>query len=145
NANQFFIATGKPGLTVRYNLVQLGVLVLTGYPLTLKWGALGTCAAVGLMLATGLALSYRQVARETAVNLLRFLTGPGLAATALLAGYWWLNRHTGLTGMPLGTRIWLKTMYAAGGFVGSLLLTSSRPTASRLQYLWNLFRLKPQS
>lgn len=140
NANVFFIAIGKPDLTVRYNLVQLAVLTLAGYPLTVYWGALGTCLAVGLMLAAGVALSYRRMAEEIGVNLVRFLPAPALAAGVLLTGYWWLNRHTGLTNLPLVSRVVVKGLCAVAGYAALTLLVEPRATRERLAYVMRLVR-----
>ncbi len=140
NANTFFIAVGKPNLTVRYNLVQLAVLALAGYPLTVRWGALGTAMAVGLMLAVGVALSYRRMAQEIGVNLLRFLAGPALAGGILLAGYWWINRHTGLTELPLAVRVGVKGAYAVGGYGALAFLLQPRRSRERLGYVLRLAR-----
>ncbi len=140
NANTFFIAVGKPSLTVRYNLVQLAVLALAGYPLTVRWGALGTSLAVGLMLGVGVALSYRRMAREIGVNLLHFLAGPALIGGILLAGYWWINRHTGLTELPLAVRVAVKGVYAMGGFSALMLILQPRQTWERLGYVVRLAR-----
>ncbi len=138
NANTFFIAIGRPGWTMRYNLAQLAVLALAGYPLTVRWGALGMSLAVGLMLAVGVVLSYRRMAQEVGVNLLRFLFIPALAGGILLAGYWWLNRYTGLTQLPLALRVGVKGIYAVGGFWGLVLLLEPRSTRERLGHVWRL-------
>ncbi|RME85936.1 MAG: polysaccharide biosynthesis protein [Caldilineae bacterium] len=140
NANTFFIAIGKPGLTARYNLVQLAVLAIAGYPLTLHRGALGTSVAVGMMLAAGVALSYRRMAREIGVNLLRFLLPPAAIALLILALYWWLNRNTGLTALPLPLRVVLKGLYAFLAFGLGTLALQPRSTRERLRYVWRLLR-----
>ena len=145
NANTFFIAVGKPNLTVRYNLVQLAVLALAGYPLTVRWGALGTALAVGLMLSVGVALSYRRMAQEIGANLLRFLAGPALAGGILLAGYWWLNRNTGLTELPLAVRVAVKGLYAVGGFGALTFLLQPRQSRERLGYVLRLARRKDET
>lgn len=138
NANTFFIAIGKPGLIARYNLMQLAVLALAGYPLTLYWGALGTCLAVGLMLVVGLALSYWRMAAEIGVNLVRFLLPSAVVAGILLVGYWWLNRYTGLTELSLAIRVVLKSGYAVGGFAVLILLVEPRASRGRLVYVMRL-------
>jgi O-antigen/teichoic acid export membrane protein len=138
NANTFFIAIGKPSLTVRYNLVQLAVLSVAGYPLTLRWGALGASLAVGMMLATGVALSYRRMANEIGVNLLYFLASPALAAGILLAGYWWINHYTGLTELPLAVRVVVKSMYGVLGFTGLTVFIQPRVSRTRIAYVAKL-------
>jgi len=138
NANQLFIAIGKPGLTMRYNVVQLAVLAVAGLPFTLMWGALGTCFAVGLTLAVGIVLNYRRVRLETGINLGRLLATPGLVALVILAGYWVLNRYTGLTELPLATRVVLKGVYAGAAFVVLSLLVQPRTTRARLDYVRHL-------
>lgn len=138
NANQLFIAIGKPGLTMRYNVIQLIVLTAIGLPLTLIWGALGTCIAVGLMLVVGVGFSYRRVLKDTGINLGRMLTVPGLIGVVVLLGYLALNRYTSLTELPLAVRVVLKSVYAGVSFVGLSLITQPRATRGRLGYVWRL-------
>ncbi|MCS7283191.1 MAG: oligosaccharide flippase family protein, partial [Anaerolineae bacterium] len=53
NAGVLLNATGKPARAATLLWAQVGILGLAGLPLTLRWGALGTCAAVGLALGVG--------------------------------------------------------------------------------------------
>jgi hypothetical protein len=92
------------------------------------------------MLVTGMALSYRRIAVEIEVNLLRFLIPPALVAGILLAGYWWLNRHTGLTDVRLTMRLACKGVYAVGGFALLTILVEPRATRERLAYVARLVR-----
>ncbi len=138
NANQFFIAIGKPTLTVRYNVVQLVVLAGAGLPLTLRWGAIGTAVAVGLMLAVGIGLNYRRIWTEVGINLGRVLAVPVLIGLLVLVGYLALNRYTGLTALPLAARVILTSFYAVGAFGVLTLVVQPVETYTRLRYVWRL-------
>lgn len=65
----FFIAIGKPKLTMVFVVVQVLVLASAGLPLTLLWGALGTCVGVGLAFVVGMVLIYISISREVSINL----------------------------------------------------------------------------
>jgi hypothetical protein len=93
---------------------------------------------VGLTLAVGIVLNYRRVRLETGINLGRLLAAPGLVALVILAGYWVLNRYTGLTELPLATRVVLKGVYAGAAFVVLSLLVQPRTTRARLDYVRHL-------
>lgn len=64
NANQLFVALGKPKLTLKYNIIQLGILAPLGLTFTLQWGALGTATAVGLALVVSVVAIYRAMGQH---------------------------------------------------------------------------------
>ncbi len=139
HANTFFVATGKPGLSVRYGLIQLAVLIVTGYPLTLRWGAPGTCLAVGLMLAVGVALSYWYMWARIGINLARFLAPATLVAALVLVGYGMLIHTTGLANLSLTLRVGAEIGYIVGAFVALTVLIAPRATKGRVAQVWRLW------
>ena len=54
NASSLFTAVGRPKLVTTTAFIELSILVVAVLPATLAWGAIGTCAGVGLAFGTGL-------------------------------------------------------------------------------------------
>jgi O-antigen/teichoic acid export membrane protein len=140
NAGSLFIAIGKPVLTTRFTFIQALVLAVAGLPLTILWGALGTCVAVGMAFVTGLVLTYRQLAREIPVRVLQTLGWPAAIAAVVVFGYWVLNPLVGLNDFPLVVRVAVKSAYAIAGFFGLMVLSQPRATIERVAYIWRLAR-----
>ncbi len=140
NAGSLFIAIGKPRLTTRFTIIQALVLAIAGLPLTMVWGALGTCAAVGMAFVTGLVLTYRQLAREIPIRILQTIGLPALIAALVVLGYWILNPLVGLNDYPLVVRVAAKAGYALVAFFGMMVITQPRRTIERAAYIWRLAR-----
>ncbi len=140
NAGSLFIAIGKPALTTRFTVIQALVLAGAGLPLTILWGALGTCVAVGMAFVTGLVLTYRQLAREIPIRVVQTLGWPVAIAAGVVLGYWVLNPVVGLNDFPLVVRVAAKSAYAVAGFFGLMVLLQPRATMERLSYIWRLAR-----
>ncbi|MEM4301933.1 MAG: hypothetical protein QW570_07530, partial [Candidatus Caldarchaeum sp.] len=124
---------------------QVGVLGITGLPLTLRWGALGTCAAVGLALLVGLGLAYRYIRREASISVISSLTVPLLAGGATLAGYGMGLRF--ILGEKWGalTQFVAKFIYTVLAF--SILTIAANPqgTWKRIRYVGRLIRGEPKA
>lgn len=142
NAGSLFIAIGKPLLTTRFTSIQALVLAGAGLPLTIVWGALGTCVAVGMAFVTGLVLTYRQLAREIPVRVLQTLGWPAAIAALVVLGYWVLNPLVGLNDFPLVVRVAVKGVYAVVGFFGLLFVVQPRDTLERVGHVVRLARAK---
>ncbi len=140
NAGSLFIAIGKPVLTTRFTFIQALILAVAGLPLTILWGALGTCVAVGMAFVAGLVLTYRQLAREIPVRVLETLGWPAAIAALVALGYWVLNPLVGLNDFPLIVRVAVKSAYAFAGFFGLMVLLQPRATMERVTYIWRLAR-----
>jgi O-antigen/teichoic acid export membrane protein len=141
NAGTFFIATGKPKYTLKVVSIQVLVLACTGLPLTLVWGAVGTCVAVGLAFAVGMVLIYRTVALQIPVNLGKEFGIPALVSILTLLGYFALRSLTGLNMLPLATRVAAKGCYAVLAFFTLTLIFQPRATFERVRYIWRLLVL----
>lgn len=140
NSGALFIAVGKPRLTTTFTVVQAATLAIAGVPLTLAFGAIGTCAAVGLAATVGLLLAYRNVTREIHVDL-RAVLGPSLLAAALtMAGYLALNRLVDLNALPIAWRTAAKAAYTFAAFLTLSFAVQPRTTRERWQYVWQLMR-----
>jgi len=138
NAGALFVAIGKPRLTTVFTVIQVLVLATSGLPLTIAWGALGTCIAVGLAFAVGMALIYRNVKREMPIQLGPVLGPPALISALILLGYLALNRLTGLNALPLLSRAAIKSLYAVAMFFALTFITAPKTTRQRLEYIWRL-------
>jgi len=105
NAGAFFIAMGKPKTTTSVNVLQALILIGAGVPLTLEFGAMGTCAAVGLAFATGMVIFYKKFGREIPINLGKLLVPSLVTALCTLLGYLALDHFARLGGFSIGLRI----------------------------------------
>ncbi len=140
NGGSLFIALGKPRLTTTFTVVQAATLAVTGVPLTLAFGAMGTCAAVGLAALVGVLLVYGNVTREIHIDLRSVLGPPLLAAALTLAGYLVLNRVADLNALPIAGRTAVKAAYAAAAFLLLSWAMQPRTMRERWEYAWQLMR-----
>jgi O-antigen/teichoic acid export membrane protein len=143
NASNLFVAIGRPRLPLVFMLAQVATLAVAGLPLTLLWGALGTCAAVALAYAVGMALIQRDIQREVGLDMARALGLPLLVTLLTAAGYLALVALLPLAEWPLLLRLLVKVGYAFGAFYGLLLLLQPRATRERVTYIWRLARRQP--
>ncbi|MCS7251272.1 MAG: oligosaccharide flippase family protein [Thermoflexus sp.] len=133
-------ATGRPMQAATLQWIQVGVLGIAGVPLTLRWGALGTCGAVGLALAIGFVLASVSLRRDlqmdlrTALRIWRVAAGL-LIATLLMTSF----SHFRWSFAPHG---WLLTVskFASAFVLFYALMFVIDPATIREQtgYIWRL-------
>lgn len=140
NAGALFNAIGKPQLTTRLIFIQVLVLLATGIPLTLRWGAIGTCVAVGAAFLWGIVLMYRHAIRELQINLLSEVGIPVMIGLLTVLGYILLNRAIEVSLVALPVRLVLKAVYAVAVYYLLTFLLRPRVTRERMQYVWGLLR-----
>ena len=140
NAASLFTALGRPGLNTVFTAAQAVILAAAGLPLTLLWQTTGTALAMGLAFGLGLALTYREVLRQTGINLGAELRPAALAGAAIGAGYWLLSGLPLLGGLGVEARLGLKFGYAFGGFWLLAVGLSPRLVLGRLGYVIRLLR-----
>jgi O-antigen/teichoic acid export membrane protein len=138
NAGTFFIATGKPKYPLKFVSIQVLLLACAGLPLTLIWGAIGTCIAVGLAFALGIVLIYRIVVHQITINLLQEFGIPALVCILTLLGYLALMTLTSVNELPLLSRVLFKSVYAIVTFFIVTLIFQPRATFERVAYIWRL-------
>ncbi len=138
NAGSLFIAIGKPRITTQLVIVQLVTLAVVGLPLTLIWGAVGTCAAVGLAFAVGLVLIYYHIRTLMPFRFGSVLGWPVLISLLVLFGYLGLSRLTPLQSLAIPIRLAIKCLYTAIAFSGLTLLLQPAATCERIRYIWRL-------
>lgn len=140
DAGSLFIATGRPRLSATVAGIQGLTLVAIGTPLTLQFGALGTCVAVGIAFAIGLGLTYRYVIQAIAVRLRDTLILPAIATLVALAGYLVLVRLVDFGAWPLVFTVLGKMLFASISYVAVAFGLRPRVMAERAAYVWRLVR-----
>lgn len=141
NAGTLFLALGKPYLPARLSVLQVLTLGAVGVLLTLRWGAIGTCVAVGLSLALGIAVIYYHAAREVSLELGALLKAPVLAGATVVLGYIAAGYAMDLEQFAiLPVRVVVKSTYAMVGFYVLTFLIEKEAMRQRLAHIWRLLR-----
>jgi PST family polysaccharide transporter len=138
NAGTFFIAMGKPKTTTSVNVIQTLVLLGAGVPLTMEFGALGTCAAVGLAFATGMTIFYKKFGQEIPIRLAKMLVPSLVAGLCTIFGYLAINRVARLDGFSIGLRIIFRASWIVFSFWVITFLAQPAMVVKRLQYVGKL-------
>ena len=138
NGVTFFIAVGKPKLTARCTILQTMVLIVCGIPLTLQWGAIGACVAVGLSFITGAVYLYGHMARQISINLISLLGGPALAGLLTMVCYLIIIRATPLSETSGLLSMALKGLSVIGIFFAFTLILQPSLTRQRFQQVIRL-------
>ena len=138
NAGTLLIAIGKPKLTTRFTIIQVFVLVATGVPLTLAFGAIGTCVAVGLAVLVGITLVYRYLTQEITLRLWSIMGIPLIISVLILLGYIAINQFTPVNTLPVFLRLISKALYTVIAFYGLIYLLQPAPTLERVRYIWQM-------
>lgn len=140
NATTLFAAIGKPRWGLAFMAAQVGVLAVAGLPLTLAFGGLGTCAAVGLAFAVGLLGAYLALRREMDFRPEAGFLIPVLVSLLVVVGYVALNRLTAINVLSVPARVGVKSLYALVAYFGLIFLLQPRATRERVRYVWRLGR-----
>jgi PST family polysaccharide transporter len=142
DAGWLFIAVGRPRLTFRVSLAQVVTLAIVGLGLTLRFGVVGTCFAVGATFLVGLVLTYRYVFQVITLPIWSSLGVPAIAAVATLAGYLLGVRLLDPAHWPLTVAVLAKLLYATSAYIGVLFVLQPRATRERTAYVFRLARLR---
>ncbi len=140
NAGVLLSAMGRPARAATLLWSQVGVLGVAGIPLTMRWGVLGTCAAVGLALLMGILLAHRYIRQEVTVNPGSVLGVPLLAGTLTLAGYAVASRFIPLEDLPLLAGLLVKISWAFLTFYSLTVALRPQEIGERARYVWRLMR-----
>ena len=138
NAGTFFIAMGKPKTTTSVNVIQALILVGAGVPLTMEFGAMGTCAAVGLAFATGMIIFYKKFGREIPIKLGKLLVPSLVTALCAILGYLAINRIARLDGFSIGLRLIFRAGWIVLSFWAIAFLAQPALVGKRLRYILKL-------
>ncbi len=140
NVTTLFMAIGKPRLNLVFMGVQIGVLIAAGWPLTLLWGAVGTCTAVGLAFAVGLVGAYSVLRRNLGVPIETSLLIPVLVSFLVVAGYMLVNRLTDINALSVPVRVGVKSLWVIVVYLGLNFLLQPRLMRGRVEYVGKLAR-----
>jgi len=136
NAGSVLVAIGKPRLNTMVILGQVVILAVGGLPLTLVWGAVGTCIAVGIAFTVGIVLMYRPLIRGLAVDVASIFGIPAAIGVVVLLGYAMLSYTTALNDLSLVLRLAIKVAYTLSVFYGLVAVLQPRMVATRVSYFW---------
>ena len=140
NASTFLVATGKPRLSLTFMVIQVLVLVAAGLPMTVAWGAVGTCVAVGLAFGVGMVGFYRAVARKVPINLSEVFGAPVAVSILTLLSYLAFNRWTYINDWAVPIRVAIKSLFAVSVYLGFTFLLQPRIMRERLVYIFKLIK-----
>ena len=133
-----FTALGKPERITTVLVVQAGVLIVVGTPLTLALSAIGTAIAVGVAFVVGVALTYRFVARALPIDLGRVFAPAVIAGIGSIVLYLVCARALDLNALPLLIRVVVKGGLASSTFFLVVFLLERKFLLERLSYIWRL-------
>ncbi len=145
NAGSLFIAVGQPQRATVVVVIQAVALMIIATPLTLAYGALGTCVGVGIAFVVGLALSYHYVCQTVNLSLRDIFAVPALATVLAIVAYVLLGRGVDLNVLPLAVRVVVKAGFAAAAFFAVMLALQPRRLLERSGYVWRLLRAEEVS
>ncbi len=145
NVTTLFMAIGKPRLNLAFMAVQIGVLIAAGWPLTLRWGAVGTCIAVALAFAVGLVGSYAVLRRGVGVQIDVGLLIPVLVSSLVVIGYMLINRLTDINALSVPVRVGVKTVWVLVTYFGLNWVLQPMGMKGRVKYIWRLVMQKQHS
>lgn len=138
NAGSLFVAVGRPQRTTIVVAIQAVALMAIATPLTLTYGAVGTCVGVGMAFVVGLMLTYRYVCQTVALSLRDAFAAPAAAVILATLAYLLLARAVDLNLLPLAVRVVVKAGFAAGAFFAVMLAVQPRRLIERSAYVWRL-------
>ena len=138
NAGALLIAIGKPNLSTRFTVIQVIILGVTGIPLTLAFGVLGTCIAVGFAIVVGIILAYQYLSHEIMLNLWSIIGVPLLVCAVILLGYVAIDQLTPINTLPVILRLLSKVLYAGVSFYGLMYILQPATTRERVRYIWQM-------
>lgn len=140
NATIFLAAIGQARRVILLASVQLVVLVLAGWPLTILLGAAGTAVAVALSFAVGITVLYIVLHSKVSIHFISIFGAPVVAAVATIAVYVVLIRIMDISGVALWIRVLGKGTYAVIAFFVFLFIIQPSETHGRVYYIWQMMR-----
>ncbi len=140
NAKSLFVAVGQPQRSTIVLACQVLALMVFATPLTIAYGAIGTCIGVGGAFLAGLALTYRYTRRTIPFSLADTLVVPAVAALLAMAAYLLLARLADLNALALVLRVLVKVGFTSGLFWAIALLLRPQEYRERAGYVWRLLR-----
>ncbi len=137
-ANSLFTAAGRPRRTATVAWSQALALMVAATPLTLLWGAVGTCVGVGISFAVGLAFAHRYMREAVSLSLVRMLALPAAAALVSFAACTLLTRAALFSALPVWGRVALGGGLAVAVFLAVMLAIERRRFVAAAGQIWRL-------
>jgi lipopolysaccharide exporter len=142
DASLLFTAVGRPHLSVILTATQAVVLATAGIPLTMRFGAVGTCVTVGIMCLVGLGVAYHFRMGIVDLQIWRLVGLPTLSAVLALGGYLWVEHLVDLNALPLIARVLGKLVFVSSAYLAIMFVAQPREMVQRALYVWQLMRAK---
>ena len=140
NAAILLTAIGQPERMIVVSFVQLGVLVIVGWPLTFLLGPVGTATTVVFSFVIGIAGLYILLRKSIAVNISSIFSAPLLAALITTIIYIGLIRVLDTNQADVWFRVLMKSTYAVVTFFILLFVIQPQETSRRVSYIWQMVR-----
>lgn len=140
NASALFTAVGQPSRMIIMLSVQLVVLVIVGWPLTVLYGGMGTALAMCISFFCGLIPLYLSLGRIIQPGTIMVYALPALAAVLTVISYVLLTQFVQLDSINIWLRLATKIVYTLVAFFGLMWLLQPRETNQRLAYIVRLIR-----
>lgn len=140
NANVLLAAIGQARRVIVLASVQLAVLLLAGWPLTILFGTIGTALAVALSFAVGIAVLYIVLHSRISIPFISIFGAPVMAAVVTIAIYVVLTRIVDTNVVALWLRVLGKGTYAVTAFFLFLFIVQPGETRQRVNYIWRMMR-----
>jgi hypothetical protein len=109
-----------------------------GLPLTLIWGATGTCFAVLIAFGPGLILAYNEMRLSAAMELWKAIYLPSLISLLAAVIYFYIESLSVFNGYNLYARVALKSLYAVALYSSLTYLIQPVNTREKIRYLYLL-------
>lgn len=140
NLSTLFTAIGKPKINLWSSAIQVLVIAAVGLPMTIAWGAMGTCVAMALAFLVRLVFIFYAAAREISIKPLPVLATPTISAVIVLFGYAIINYFIDFDTMSLLIRFGIKGLLSFFLYFCIVVLLEPSRTRERLTYVWGLFK-----
>ncbi len=132
------VALGQPRRLVETAVVQLGVLILLGIPLTVRWGASGTAVAAVVTVGVGVVVIALRLSPDLLYKPLRSFKAPVAAAVLTVVLYVLVLRLVDTNSLVLWVRVALKFWFAIGVYGLLLLVLELQGSRERVRYVYQL-------
>jgi O-antigen/teichoic acid export membrane protein len=139
NLSTLFVAVGKPKVNLWSVAVQGTVLALVGLPLTITWGVLGTCIAVGTAAVARMGFMFWAVARQLSINVRAIIDMPVIAGLLAFLAYFLLGKILAdIDSLPILLRVFVKSGFTILLYGCTLYLLQPTVLRQRVSYVWRL-------
>ena len=134
NAGALLTAVGRPKAFAKSVMTECAVLVVGGLILSLTFGAVGTCIAVGIAVLAGAILRIRCAKGSIAVRYRDIFARPVITFGVVTLGYLGFLGYLSRLGWSTPINVVVKVLYAFLGCFACLCLSQPRTTLERARY-----------